>query len=101
MPHQLLDLEDRRRHLIAKREKVDCEATLLAQQIPACTEPNTRFIKHGLRLAKLATIERIGRALIRLQAGTYGRCQSCHRPIPTNRLRRIPEAEYCIACDRA
>ena len=39
-------------------------------------------------------------ALARLDAGTYGTCQRCGRPIPPERLEALPWAAYCIACQR-
>jgi RNA polymerase-binding transcription factor DksA len=37
-------------------------------------------------------------ALHRLEAGTYGTCMGCDRPIPYGRLIVMPEAPHCIAC---
>jgi DnaK suppressor protein len=39
-------------------------------------------------------------AIARLDAGTYGACQRCGRPIPPERLEALPWAAYCIACQR-
>jgi len=43
-------------------------------------------------------IEEIDAALHRLDAGTYGACRSCRRPIPVPRLEAVPEATQCMAC---
>ncbi len=40
-------------------------------------------------------------ALRRLEAGTYGICESCGRVIPAARLRAFPRATLCIACKQA
>jgi RNA polymerase-binding protein DksA len=40
-------------------------------------------------------------ALRRLEAGTYGICESCATPIPAARLRAFPRATLCIACKQA
>lgn len=37
-------------------------------------------------------------ALLRVDAGTYGTCAGCRRPIPYARLAAIPEAPTCIDC---
>lgn len=37
-------------------------------------------------------------ALSRLDAGAYGECVSCRRPISYARLAVVPEATVCIAC---
>lgn len=40
-------------------------------------------------------------ALRRLEAGTYGTCESCATMIPAARLRAFPRATLCIACKQA
>jgi RNA polymerase-binding protein DksA len=41
------------------------------------------------------------RALRRLEAGTYGMCESCGRPIAVGRLKAYPRATLCISCKQA
>jgi len=38
------------------------------------------------------------RAMERLDAGTYGRCESCVQPIPKARLQAFPSATLCVRC---
>jgi RNA polymerase-binding protein DksA len=38
------------------------------------------------------------RAMERLDAGTYGRCESCSQPIPKARLQAFPSATLCVRC---
>jgi DnaK suppressor protein len=44
---------------------------------------------------------RIDRALARLRDGTYGRCVECAQRISTSRLRALPFAQRCSACQQA
>jgi DnaK suppressor protein len=37
-------------------------------------------------------------ALARLEAGTYGLCTDCGKPVPEGRLEAKPEAARCLAC---
>ncbi len=37
-------------------------------------------------------------ALARIEQGTYGRCENCHREISRDRLEALPYARYCIEC---
>ena len=46
---------------------------------------------------RLASIER---AILRLEKGTFGLCQSCGEEIETARLEALPYAEQCIDCQR-
>jgi RNA polymerase-binding transcription factor DksA len=34
----------------------------------------------------------------RLDAGAYGACRTCRRPIPVSRLEAVPEATQCVSC---
>lgn len=43
-------------------------------------------------------IREVERALLRLSAGTYGRCVDCGNDIESARLSAYPSASRCIAC---
>lgn len=45
-----------------------------------------------------AEIEEIDRALARLAAGTYGRCEGCGGTIPLARLEALPTTSLCLPC---
>ncbi len=47
------------------------------------------------------SIDDIDRALAKLDAGTYGQCDNCGRPIGEKRLEAMPSAAYCIDCQSA
>jgi DnaK suppressor protein len=47
------------------------------------------------------TIGEIDAALVRIAAGTYGRCVSCGADIPEERLELRPFAGRCVACSAA
>lgn len=40
----------------------------------------------------------IKQALLKLQHGTFGRCDKCGRQIETERLEAIPTAAVCVLC---
>lgn len=41
-------------------------------------------------------LEEVARAFDKLDAGTYGVCETCDQPIPDERLEAIPGARFCI-----
>jgi RNA polymerase-binding protein DksA len=47
---------------------------------------------------KRRRMEEIDLALARMEAGTFGICESCGKPIPTKRLERVPDASLCVEC---
>lgn len=53
-----------------------------------------------LAQADLAEIEQIRKALARIEAGSYGVCDSCGEPIAEKRLAALPYATTCIECAR-
>lgn len=50
-----------------------------------------------LEAKELAQVER---ALRRLKAGTYGKCEACSVRIPVARLNALPYSTLCIKCQR-
>jgi DnaK suppressor protein len=46
-------------------------------------------------------IEAIDRALVKLEAGQYGRCEVCGKDIPQSRLEALPTAAVCLTCGQA
>ena len=49
----------------------------------------------GIDLIEIARIER---ALQRIDAGTYGRCQTCGEDIAPGRLEALPDTPTCVGC---
>jgi RNA polymerase-binding protein DksA len=48
-----------------------------------------------------AEIEAIDQALVRIDSGQYGRCETCGRDIPQSRLDVSPAVTTCISCAQA
>ena len=43
-------------------------------------------------------LDEIDAARARLEAGTFGTCERCARPIPLPRLRAMPTTRFCVSC---
>ena len=43
-------------------------------------------------------LDEIAAAQGRLEAGSFGMCEACGRPIPLARLRAMPTARLCVSC---
>ena len=56
-------------------------------------------IELALIAIKAETLRRIDDALARLDAGLYGRCDSCGHEIASSRLRALPFAVRCRDCE--
>jgi len=55
-------------------------------------------VLEGLDEATRAEVAQLRAALARLDAGSYGRCARCGRPIAPERLAAIPGATTCVGC---
>jgi RNA polymerase-binding transcription factor DksA len=76
-----------------------------ASHVGASAEASTA---HAARLEVAATLAAGARqaladieaALARMRAGRYGACTQCHSQILVERLYVIPQAAYCVDCQR-
>jgi RNA polymerase-binding transcription factor DksA len=71
----------------------------------ATSSPDTTGLAramHALHMYRArAVLEEVEGALARVEAGTYGTCLVCGRPIPFEHLEAIPQARFCAACPAA
>lgn len=67
-------------------------------QADAGTKTFEREQEMSIAHNRLDLLTQIERALDRLDAGTYGRCESCGNPIAKARLQAFPSATLCVAC---
>ncbi|HMO86231.1 MAG TPA: TraR/DksA C4-type zinc finger protein [Lacipirellulaceae bacterium] len=54
----------------------------------------------ALKERQRQTLARVENALRALDAGRYGACRRCGRPIPRERLEARPDSLFCVACAR-
>jgi RNA polymerase-binding transcription factor len=98
-----LHVERERARLLRTVVRTDDElATLEAHQPGAPAEDATSEVMSTV-LSRLAgrekhDLDEIDAARARLEAGTFGACEACHRPIPLARLRARPATRYCRDC---
>ncbi len=62
------------------------------------TDTLFRSIDIGLAENSKAELARITTAIDRIERGDYGLCMVCGKAIGSKRLRAMPEAQYCKAC---
>lgn len=96
-------LEERVR-VLAELKEVEVEAPgpmTYGSQAAAASHVFEQQRDLALREHNSQHLAAIDAALARLDAGTYGRCTACHRPIAAERLEARPWAALCIDCQRA
>lgn len=51
---------------------------------------------HALANSLRDQLDAVEQALIKLDEGTYGRCERCQQSIPPARLEAVPSSRFCI-----
>ena len=103
-------LETYRQRLLALQQHImqrifDLEAFMLAMDAERDIERTDR-VQEGAAEVALTALDEQGRreleaiqaALARLDAGTYGLCDTCGETISAARLTALPMARRCVAC---
>ncbi|MCL6450590.1 MAG: TraR/DksA C4-type zinc finger protein [Acetobacteraceae bacterium] len=104
-------LEAERRALLASLDRQRQEGRLVSEQLGAQelsgydqhqadlgSQVELRAKELGLRRRLEEELVEVEAALGRIDAGTYGFCPDCGRPIPPARLEAMPRAARCAEC---
>jgi RNA polymerase-binding protein DksA len=110
-----VDTDHFRQALLAERGRVEAAIEYLHAETPGSLEDETeeiggvdnhlaesasptldREIDYTLEENAEQVLLRIDRALGRMDEGTYGKCETCGREIPVERLEARPWATLCI-----
>ena len=100
---------DRRTALEAERRRLRAELTedivapdpmTYGSQAAAASQVFEQQRDLALRERNEQHLAQVEAAIRRLDAGTYGACTNCGRPIAPERLEAIPWAALCIDCQR-
>lgn len=105
------------------RAKLEKERTELEAELKRLgsthTGPDAAFVERGsdedsnaqevtefqedlsLEASLETTLGEIKAALQRMDDGVYGVCEECGKPIDENRLKALPRATRCLACEQA
>ena len=62
------------------------------------TERENDEVLQSLEASTLDEAGQIQEALNRVNAGTYGKCLTCGKPVGEQRLKAIPHAAICVNC---
>lgn len=99
-------IEEAKRTLEAERarisgelaEEVEHPRVAHGAQTAAATEVSESQRGQQLREREEQHLTQIEGALRRIEAGTFGRCLTCGKPIAPERLEALPWAQDCIDC---
>ncbi len=94
-------LQDKERELLSSIARLEAEARVAGEsEVRDTTDAATsdEGVSESLEEETLAskTLAEVRDALHRLEAGAYGKCAACGRPIEAARLEAVPWARYCL-----
>lgn len=82
-------LKDETEESTADKHLADTTTVTLDREIDYTLEENSEHV-----------LKAIDAALAKIEAGTFGICETCGKPIAEERLAAIPYARQCIDCKR-
>lgn len=97
-------LAERRRELTAELERLtepptEGAAISYGRRVgDGTTEAVERLSTTATARSIAASIKDIDKALAKIEAGTYGVCDSCGEAIPAARLEALPASSLCVTC---
>jgi len=99
-------LEQQKQELLARAAKVRADITRssgpldkdFAEQV---VQMENDAVLAGIGEATAAELAQINRALAQMDAGNYGTCSRCGKPIAERRLQALPYSDRCITCAEA
>ena len=93
-------LRDEIRHTLLKSDEE--QYTMIADQVRDLEDDSFADLMVDVNLAEidrdLQELRLIDAAFLRINDGTYGRCEDCESPIEIERLRATPFASRCFDC---
>jgi DnaK suppressor protein len=111
-----VDLASMRKELQQQLHRLNGELSTLEKVREDARQEKDEYSGYGNQIAEAATetfeAERdlalidnleqmrgqVEAALQRIEAGSYGLCQTCGQPIPRERLEALPHADQCVGC---
>lgn len=100
------ELLRQKRHLEARLQKISTGH--LGDKGPVnpdfeeqATENANNEVYDGLESGGHEQLQAINEALARMESGDYGTCVECGKRIPDDRLKAVPSAIRCVACESA
>lgn len=112
-----VQLDELRKRLAGDRESLRAQIEQIDNDdVKAESQYDSEFSGYGNHMAETATeiyeqergltldqtlrvqLDKVEHALAKFDAGTYGICDNCGRPIAPERLQALPQAALCIDC---
>ena len=101
-------LVERRRLLLSDLQALEDAGARDASEVSAMSSHLADFgsdraasdVSLGRRESESTEVQEIDDARERIKEGTFGRCETCEKPIAKDRLEAIPYARLCLPCKK-
>jgi DnaK suppressor protein len=96
-------LEEKRAALVANAQGMNLESMMLdtndlPDEMDLAASEGLQSFQFRLRGREKTFLEKIDRALQKIEAGEFGVCEECNEEISVKRLEARPETTLCIRC---
>jgi DnaK suppressor protein len=96
-------LEEKRAALVASAQSMSLESMMLdtndlPDEMDLASSEGLQSFQFRLRGREKTFLEKIDRALQKIEAGEFGVCEECNEEISVKRLEARPETTLCIRC---
>ncbi len=96
-------LETKRDEIIKKAkqtlsEDMALDANDLPDEMDLASSEYLQSFTFRLRGREKSFLDKIEKALVKIEAGTFGKCEECEEEISIKRLEARPETDLCIRC---
>jgi DnaK suppressor protein len=96
-------LEEKRSALVSNAQSMDLESMALdtndlPDEMDLAASEGLQSFQFRLRGREKTFLEKIDRALQKIEAGEFGVCEECNEEISVKRLEARPETTLCIRC---
>jgi DnaK suppressor protein len=96
-------LEEKRDEILKKAkqtltEDMSFDASDLPDEMDLASSEYLQSFTFRLRGREKVFLDKIDKALIKIEDGTFGQCESCEEEISPKRLEARPETTLCIRC---
>lgn len=95
---QLLEMRDDLMKTVRNQQISDTMQNDIGDSVDEASRSIERELLFELSDNERITLDQIEAALRKIDKGTYGLCESCHKPIAKARLDALPFARYCMPC---
>ena len=95
---QLKELRDSLSNVVKTKKELDLVEHDTGDVIDIASQSLDKEMLFELSGNELSMLEDVDAALRRIDNGVYGLCEYCRKPIRKLRIKAIPQARYCMAC---